>query len=88
MSVIAILQQLTTKAPVLAVREAVRRGGFSERAGCVTGNWCKISDTPDQLQSESWKVEFRPLQVRGGSLAGRFALLSDRLFSRSPPELS
>jgi len=39
MSVIAILQQLTTKAPVLAVREAVRRGGFSERAGCVTGNW-------------------------------------------------
>lgn len=31
MSVIAILQQLTTKAPVLALREAARRGGFSER---------------------------------------------------------
>ena len=31
MSVIAILQQLTTKAAVLALREAARRGGFSER---------------------------------------------------------
>jgi hypothetical protein len=31
MSVIAILQQLTMKAPVLAVREGARRGGFSER---------------------------------------------------------
>src|ERR1700756_3370528 len=28
MSVVAILQQLTTKAPVLVVREGARRGGF------------------------------------------------------------
>jgi hypothetical protein len=33
MSVIAILQQLTMKAPVLAVREAVRRSGFFHK-GC------------------------------------------------------
>jgi len=47
MSVIAILQQLTAKAPALAVREAARRGGFSERA---------VNEGTDRTRSRRWQV--------------------------------
>ena len=46
-SVIEILQQLTTKAPALAVWEAARRGGFSERA---------VNEGTNRPRSRRWQV--------------------------------